>query len=563
VRFARISLTLVTAVLGSVPVLAQSPLPFKPKVLSRAVDLYITPRGQKLFETDLERLLLQNGVSLSQGAFDSFAYQAKEPIRLNDLPVPVEAFKTTLGQLRDAIKQWLIGFDLEDPQPKIDVSDIRYAAKFRTFALRVKGEGSSPKTGKRGIVAQLELVIPEIRVDVSSVRGVDMRNDFLGTFGIDGLWAKSSAAGTPFALTMDFLFDVTPKGGIVVEALGIQTNLSEVPIDLGFQKLIFPEITISINNKVMRLNPAPIEKLILDQKPALIGALQSYLTTYLQETVPQTLTDALSEALPVEAREVNTLDPPGLKTPPPLDRKFVWALQPHSAFMHAGSTLGVQLSAFAEDPLRSSSPDFIGATGLVTKPSLDALPADKYDVALVLNPAFVNRILQLSFDRGYFNKVEVGEDDKGKMQTIKISQLPRVSVNTASVPGQARARVAISQATGGWQGLIVKDKIQVSFDIIVRFSRDAKGVDRVVLVKIDEASLIVDTSSVTVPILSGVVEAAVRKEVAKINKQIASKENVLAELPIPSEILGVKIKAAKITTEPKNGFIVLYIEYAK
>lgn len=552
------SVTVLASLGAGGPVWGQSQFSFAPRPIARAVDIYVTPRGQKLFQTDLEKLLLINGLSLREGLFDSFQYKASEPIRLDALPMPVEKFKSTLGQLRDTIKQWLIGFELADPVPQIDIKDVHYVADFQTFALRVRGDGVSPTTGRSGIVADLELVIPEIDLKVASVRGTDLANDYLGSFGIEGLWARSLRQGTPLKIQMSFLMEVTPAGGVKVEALGIETNLDKVAIDLGFDRLVFPEIVISINGRSMKLNPAPIRKFILEQKPALVGALQSYLTSFLRERVPQIITEAAAQALPVQAKEVNRMDPPGAPGPLPLEKKFVWALQPFAARM-AGDSLGLQLSAFAEDPLRASSPQFLGNPNIVGQPLLDALPKDAYDVALVVNPSFVNRLLQLSFDRRYFDKVAVGKD-----QTIRLSEVPRISVNARSPDGSARVRTSIDFATGGWKNLIAKDKLQLTFELIVRFSRDPKtGKDRLVIAKIDTDTLIVDTSNVSVPILNGAVESFVRKELAKINADLAKKENVLAEIPLPDQILGIKIRAKKITTESKTGFLAVYIEYVK
>ena len=104
-------------------------------LMKDAVHVQITPRGQKIFDTNLTNILGNLGINLDEGYFPSQSFAMDKPINVDDYqksnPEAVQMFK----QVRDLMTKWFVGFSLNNPRPALDIGESGYTASFSRFGL--------------------------------------------------------------------------------------------------------------------------------------------------------------------------------------------------------------------------------------------------------------------------------------------------------------------------------------------------------------------------------------------------------------------------------------------
>jgi hypothetical protein len=528
------------------------------EMIDRSIGVYVTREGQRYFQNNLEDVLYRNGIALSEGVVAKWKYLAEEPIDLDRLPEKMRKYQETLDGVRTTMKNWLFGFKMNDPRLTATVNNVQYSATFSRLGIRVADQtankelGLSPDT----IVFYLDVEIPQIRVEVASIRANDLNNSFLGTFGINKVWLGLNKQSKPLAFQMPIAISIDPKNGVLVRAMKLKSNLTTVSIGSGFARpLIMPKVELRINDKVMALDHSAVEADLVKRQAGLVQALQAYLKGMSETEVPKRV-NALFRLKKAENNgftEVSFIDPPGKEGFVSPKEKFKLGLVP-ADIESTPTHLYVGVSSFVSDPLARSLYQLPPSAVNPQRPALSALNPLQYDVALSLNQGVINRMLQLSYFRGYFEKVDMGDGDP-----FRVVAPPEMRFNGVGGPGHATLHMRIEKpAKGFMENLVLRDKIQIEFDLDIVFKRAPGGL-KVVMNQVREQSITIDKAYVER--FDGMVKKNTLKRFQATNKGLRASEKTLVDnLPIPPSVIGVPIDLIHMDAEA-TGNMVLYLKY--
>ena len=269
-----------TLLLASSSYAAPSPNP-----MPQSVWIEITPSGQRLVDESLLTVIEGSGLSLRSNQIPSLSYRADTPMTLDQLsldasPAEISAFT----RLRDEIRRWLMGVQIQDPLIQAEIKNLSYQASFDRLSLRILGQDSSNEK----LRIRLEIEVPEFSVRAEKILASDLNNAWIGSFGLQKLLAQLGNKEKPAKIVGEFEVKVRPVGQLDLSVLSFQTNIGSVPSFLDFSpELIFPNVEIVVNGQTMRLNPSPIADLIHQQKDTLTQSLQKYLESMIRENLPK------------------------------------------------------------------------------------------------------------------------------------------------------------------------------------------------------------------------------------------------------------------------------------
>lgn len=548
----------------AMPVQTPKPVVAVKHLMPAAVQVKITPRGLTYFEKNLSTILGNIGVSLEEGYFEGFKWEAQKPIKLEELDLPPDT-RDLVGKVRSLLTDWFIGFPLKDIRPGIEIGSSGYTAVFNRFAL-VADEALLNQLGKRdGAVLAIELEIKELNIGLSRVRAYDLGAPMLGQVGLDQASVKVGGGQTPIKLRVPFYIRMNEKEQLEFQALNIQENIRETNIEVKYKKLVAPTIVLEINGYRMEFSQDKLERELMANMPMILQKTRGFLSEFATKQLPALLNEKAREFLKGSLEEVNRLEPPGAEPGTPVE-PLLWGLQLEK--ISQGNGLGIQLKAFVEDPKNPNSalrPE-LGSRGPVR---LNGLTPDQYDIGMSIDRAMTNRILQLSFERRLFEKISVGPEGY-----MKLTETPTVDY-VAAPPGaplyrgeafmkvRVKARVPPGSVTG-FNKLFLKDNFEIAFDLIAKMRKiPYKGGIEIVLFDIDPNSVWLNPNDLTTAgsVFPGKVKSGVVDKLKTIAAGWKTKEEKLpGNLPLPPEVLGIKLEIDHMVLDP-NGHLVMYLKY--
>ncbi len=536
-----------TASLAAASALAATP----PPGVEHAIGLFMTAQAQEYFHQNLTQVLFMNGYSLDQGAFDSWHYEAQDPLVLDNLPVEYQKFKGSLGTVRDLLKHWLRGFELKDPLFAADVTGIQYQASFKKFGLTADANATMALNQPNSAILVFAMEVPELRITVDSVRARDLNNPFLGAFGIDNISTGLAAGSQPLTISVPLLLNVTPSGGFGVKVLSVTSNFSDIALGLDFKRpMLLPEVELLVNGHPVKLNQKTLEDNLLKHEMDMLQALQKYLGDFAENNVPGIVNALIEKNMPEGFSEVNEMNPPGADNPGQ-DDKFKWGLTPESlALDHQHLFLG--FSSWVQDPKVGNS-DSVYYHACSPLPKLADLPVTDYDMALSVNQGFINRMLELSYARKYFEAIPAG----GEVLTLVAP--PTLKIDGSAGANKGKVHMRVQNVIKGIRSWFVNNPFQFEADMVVRPVHQKDGSNQLVVDQIDEKSVTIEKKYIRTGLMSGAVHSVVLSHLKDANKQFAKTPKVLVQnLPIPSQVGGIPINVTAFQADP-NGYLVLYV----
>ncbi len=548
----------------TLPVWAQGdigPLLLEKNLLRDAVQVRITPRGMAYFDKELNNILGNLGVKLDEGYFPAMSYSADKPLNPDDFreksPEAVQVYK----QLRSLLTQWLVGFSLNDHRPTIAIGESGYIANFSRFGL-VTDEKLMRAIGKvDGAVLAIELEIKKMTVSTQSVLAWDLENEFLGKAGFHEVTLSAGGDESPLKVRLPFYIRMTAEGALEFEALEVENNFDQIPVEIKYKELVVPTFAVEVNGKKFFLNNEQIDKLFRNQAPFMLEKIRENLAQFTRNQLPGLLNTKAKEFFTGQLEQVQDMLPPG-QIPEDLRPAFKWGLQLQN--INLKQSLNINLTGYVEDPINSRSKPrkSNGSRGL---PSFEHLPAHEYDIALSLDRSLVNRILQLSFERKNFERIQQSDGTILKLMAPPLIDYMKPPAGVVQKPTEAfvKLRVAVENTPGT---IFLKKTVVVEFDIVTKLRQlpDGSGM-QLLLHSIDTNSLYLDEKylSLAGKLVKGKVREGVQKELKKISSGWATKEeSIPGSLPLPPQILGIKLDINQVNMDP-NGHIVMFLNYGK
>lgn len=530
-------------------------------LLNNAVQLHVTNRGMKLFDTKLSKILGNLGVKLDEGYFPALSYTFEKPINPDDYAKENGDAVNMYKQVRDLLTKWLVGFSLNDHRPTIEIGESGFVANFSRFSL-VTDRALMEKLGKReGAILAIELEVKHLTIGTNSVKVWDVDNEFLGKIGAEDVSLAAGDEKNPLKIRLPFYLRMNAYGHLEFEALEVENNLNSIPVSLEYKKLLVPTFAIEINGKKFLLNNAEIDKLFVEQAPAILTSVRENLGNFARNQLPAMLNEKAKQLLTGNLDQVQNMVPPG-KEPNDNRPDFKWGLRLQNIGLK--ESLNVDLGAYAEDPInpRSTPRPIDKSRGAVT---WGLIPQTNYDIGLSLDRGLINRIMQLSFERRNFERIAMSDGSTLRMMAAPLIDYVKAPVAMPLKGNETFVKLRVSVENKP-DSIFLKEKIVVDFDIIAKLRQMAdKSGMQLVLYSIDPETLAMDDKyfSLAGKLLKGKVREGIKD---KLREQCAGWKNkdeaIPGAFPLPPEILGIKLDINRVVMDPK-GHLVMYLDYAK
>lgn len=530
----------------------------KKSYLKNAIQIEITPRGQKLFETRLNAILGNLGVSLEEGYFPTQLIQSDKDIDINELGKSQPEAVATYNQVREFMTQWLTGFSLNPHRPTIEIGDSGYFAKFSKFGL-VTDQALMDQLGLRdGAVLAIDLEIDNFSMGANSIKAWDQGNEFLGQIEMQDIAITAQNPLEKIKIRLPFHVQMNSVGGLNFKALEVQQNLDRADIRLSYKNLILPQMGVVINGKTFLVNSDKIQKFAETQIPTIIEKVREHINGFAKDQLPALLNEKAAEKLSGRIEQIQDMEAPGTE---PNDRRppLIWGMSLTNLSLN--QSLKIKLDAFVEDTVNiSQNIRNAGASGPVSMNSMDR---NRYDMGLSVDRGLFNRVMYLSFQRRNFDRIVQSDGSVLKLVAPPVFDYAPTPNGVAKKPEETffKLRVAIeTQPDSMW----LKKTIVVHFDIIgkMRPMKTGKGVE-LVLYKIDTDSLHMDSSYLSIAgrLVKGKVYEGLKEKLQEISNPWMKKEELLpGTLPLPPEILGIQTEIVQLNME-QNGHLVLYLNF--
>lgn len=527
-----------------------------------AAAVYLTQKGEAYFSKNLESIISANGISIRQGYFPEVRYTSPAPILLSELAKTSPETGQLVQGVRELLQNWFMGLQIKDPRPDVLMTGAGFRVSFARLALQVDREAMKRLGRESGAVFALEAEIDKLDVGGEAIAVRDLNNEFIGSVGMLSPVLSLAPGSQSLKLRVPVYFDVNDRGETIVESLQMESNFSATDLQLSYGQLIVPDISVEINGHKFPLNKNYLTQTFEQMKPQLLNQMKQLIDTMAKESLPGMVNERAKSSLSGALEQVSQIAPPG-KPEGSHDPDFLWGLTLRKLGL-GSQVLGLELNGYVEDPTNTkvALDPKAGARGRV---SLAGSDPTTYDLALTVNRGLINRILQLSYKRGYFNEVEAGPGKKLKLFAAPQIDAYQPTAGKDVAQPQLTIRVAIAQPVSGLQSLAIKGEIRLYVDIVGRLVNvpGAKGL-RVQLDSIDESSLVVSEDSLTLlgrTILRSTVESGVKDELRKASAAWKTQPQLIpGDLPLPPELIGQKLAIQSMRMD-KNGYLVMFLNF--
>lgn len=241
---------------------------------------------------------------------------------------------------------------------------------------------------------------------------------------------------------------------------------------------------------------------------------------------------------------------------------FKWGLQLQNIGLN--KSLNIDLNAFVEDATNPQSP-LSAKQASRGAADFSSFPQENYDIALSIDRALINRVLQLSYERRNFEEIRQSDGSSFKLMATPLIDYVKTPVGVAIKPTETFVKLRVSIENKP-DSVFLKSTIVVDFDIIAKIRQlsDKTGM-QLVLHSIDTDSMYLDDKYISFAgsLFKGKVREGVKDELRKKSAGWKNKDEVIpGSLPLPPEILGIKLDINRVLMDP-NGHLVMLLDYAK
>jgi hypothetical protein len=540
-----------------------SPLLPQKHIQPNGIQVRITERGTQYFTTKLASVLGNVGFEIDKGYFPAFTHTSDKAVDMDEVgkgkPDAVRIYKQVLALLT----QWLTGFSINPHLPQIEVGESGYVAEFTRFGLMTDNALLTTLGRPRGAVLAIEMEVKKLTAGTQNFAVRDINNDFLGQLGIQEFTLLAASAETPLKVRIPFYISLTREGGIEFEVLDVQENIETMPISLKYKKLLVPTFTVEMNGRKFNFNTEEVDRLFSNETPMILNLMRNYIKDFSHEQLPAMLNQKAKEFLQKNLEQVSDMSAPGDEPGTPAALTPLKHGMILNTFDQQKGTLVINLDSYIEDALRPNSNPAKNA-GSRGAPNFSLASVEEYDIGLAIDRAVLNRAIQLGFERGNFGKIPVGETILRLVKSPTFDHFPTPKgVVVKAQETFVKIAVAMELEPGS---MFLKDKVVLEFDLIGRIHPTGPTAQMVLTFdSVDESSISMDDSYIVwaARLFKGKVHKEIRAQVMKQTagwKATPDKADI--ELPLPPEIMGIKLDINRIVMDP-NGHLVLFMEYAK
>lgn len=527
------------------------PFPKHPTRMEKALAISISPSGQKYFEDHLGEIFARNGIAIDAGIYEllNFSYDGFLLSKATEKPGP-EA--EAVMKLIEKVNYLTVGLDLNPTQPHVQIQNLMYMANAK-MSVRPDWAAmdANPNSGAISLISSLKF--SEFELFADAVRLSDLGNPALKTWGINQFGFSMVPGTQPFDLQIPVEIKVARDRSITATAKSITTNIDQVEFQLPNQiDLKTPQVGLQIGKAKGKIDFSEIGVFVDKKKGALLKALQSSMKAFVTEKLPSKMNREVSQGYNPNDPEVDLMDPPGAPLDTPVE-KYRFGIQLSDLKATKDRLLIAELSANIDDPIRIKTP-LPPSRPIAVSPAFDG-DAHASDLSFALKETLVNRALQLSFLRGYFDEVPLGGGEFLKLVSAPTILLEQVR-NTDLIPLSVDANY---QVDGFFtKALAVKNPLHMRFNINVQIKKTGNTV-KLVQHSIDTSTLWINPASLRKFGFKKKVYKTVRAMMEGTNKDWAKTETLLAnEVLIPQSFYGIPLALDHF--KANDGYIYLHFK---
>ena len=562
-----------TSVFGAeVLTLENHPVIKNPVWMKDAVQVRITPRGQKLFSEQLMQILTNLGVVINENYFPAFDYVSDTPIKIDELAKKQPEEFEMLMKVRQFFKQYLQGIQFKDFKPALKIGNSEYIADFSRLSL-VTDEELMKSLGKTdGAVLSIEMTVRSLVAKSEGLTARDLENPWIGQIGVTNPEVKLGSPETPLVARMPFYVRVDENGILKFEALKIEENIDRVPIEVKYRKIVLPEFEFKVvgqpENFKIKLNEDEFKKIVDEHLPDGLKLIRKYVRDFLQNELPKALNEKAQVSLKDQLEQIQPVPAPNSKPDDPRP-PFSLGLK-LSKLNLTNSQWAVGLSAFMEDTSIMKQTPFWEKSGARGPPVFNHLDPKNYDLAIAVDRALFNRAIHLASNRKNFKKLETcpGQPTVELLSGPAMDFNPSVtSTNDLEAPLSVYvdALVAVPEDMQKIWGIpILKDKLHLTmrFQAVIKPSAPGSAKLNIYAMGADLKTLHVDTDSLA--LIGKLFAGKVKSEIEKALSGGAScgSTEPLANFELINSLWGIPLEYAKIKMD-SNGQLMLYMNYKK
>jgi hypothetical protein len=530
-----------------------------------AINIAITPSGQKYFETQFGQILKNLGVNLSEGYFSQQTIVAAKPINLDDLekkyPEPIKVVK----EVRTLLTQWLMGFTLKDHRPAFQIGASEYAAEISRMAVITDQELMDQLHRRDGAVLVIELEVKKIEASSDHLKVWDVQNRQLGELGLQGVKVTMGGQQTPLFIRLPVYVMLNAQDELRFEVLSFEQNLDRTPIEIKYEHLIIPQLMVELNGYKYPLNNSKLESYLEAQIPNLLTKAREYIKDYAKNDLPAKLNDLAEKNLKGQFEEIQQLPAAGRPTAKPgqpedpKDANYLWGMKLKK--LHLQNNMYIGFNAYIEDPLNRNNPPLAPVLNSRGAPEL-AKELTPHDLVLSIDRGVLNRVLQLSFMRGYFNDLSQGGT------ALKLRDVPAIDYTPTPAGEVLKAKETFIKlhikAETEPHNIALTKTIVIDFDLIAKLApATATQEMEIVLHSIDLNSVQMDKNYMSWigRLVPGKVMAGIRDRLEQTAAPWKTTRVALdGKMDLPPPILGQKLDLQKLSFDP-NGHLVMYLNF--
>lgn len=515
--------------------------------LANGIYVNLSPKGQKTLSGDFKSILSQSGISLDEIVLPEYVYESPKALSVEDFP---PQFHEPIQKLRKIFEEWLLGFEWSDPRPHLEAGPLRIAHRSLNIDFRVL-----PSQSLDELNVQLSVQLERMKLTVDRVRLKDLNNDFLGEMGMDDYTFTSAEDSVPLKFQVLVRAKVV-RGALVWQLDSLRSNLSAIKLEARFKRpLILPEVELRIGSRTHKLNTQTLEEKLIAIHPTIIERAKVFASAYIEKDLVEKIQQMPRDPIDLSSlAEANTFAPPGAPATLPQGQFFNWKLVP-DAIYSSGSNLRFGFAVSLWDPVNRNAPAIdpnAMASGLPASIPQDA----NVDLDLMLNQGFMNRVVQLSFARRYFERHEL---EPGEI--IRFKTPPRLTVPRGIGARDMELSLDFEAPLAGLKKFFVGDAVHIKIPVRARFESGPKGF-QLKMVRLEVERMWINPDTVN-RLFLGMVKNGVEKKFNKLNEVWSKNPSVLIEaLPVPDSALGLDLKVKDIRTDP-SGYVHFLVDFEK
>ncbi len=513
--------------------------------IPHAIKLIIGPSGQKVLSDNLPFFIENSGLNLEDFYFPS-----------KDLTLPIKTtrefsdnpeIQEIIDKVKETLERFITGIEINDHQVFLSFQEIEVNINWENIDFTIEAPKDPIIKEYYDFLVRLHLEVKDFNLNVQQMIANDLGNPWLGTYGLNDVLIAKDKESPHLRLSLPIYFRKDRNNAMSTVLMAPNHNFNDIQFDVDFKSpIIMPKITMNIDNYVMRVNTEEVEALIKEKEHIYKDMIKEKINQMLRKNLPEMINNMLKTKLDRPFREVNQMQPPGAPDNAEV-AQFIWGIDLQD-FSYQRQLLVIDLDANIEDPTFDKDLRLAPRLKAPGKLNLKNANISNYDFTFVLNQGLLNKVLQLSGRRQYFEEIPLAA---GEM--IRLGKTPELQL----AGSRPHLKLEIEYEVEGFQSVFVKNPIHIEMNLLLDFPLDPQG-------KVQMIARGVDLNSVHVPsryihMFKNKVRKAVKKRIKEMNAGLNG--FVLApEVPIPTSLGGINLEKLKTQVDP-SGNLLIYTNY--